>query len=110
MTYDEALDLVRREYPNWLIRTTWIFDGDFYFNATVGDYFCVDDLTVLTIIVNSSNGKITELGGGYRLLFFMNKDVGYKKRFDVAALNDKPVDLTSKQYEELLKWRKKFAS
>lgn len=104
MTYDNVLKLVRKKFPNWLIRTVYKFENEYHFHISPGSYFSVDDLAVMMLIVNEQTGEMKNYGTGeFVWKVLMNASEDYTKRLDEAVESMKPVDLTIEQWNECLK-------
>ena len=111
ITYDEALKTVRKEFPNWLIRMYDVFDDEYYFHISPGNYFSVDDVAILMVIVNMETGKVRKYGTGeFVWAVLMNASVDYRKRWIESPKKCKPVDLTPEQWQEYVNYRSATAN
>lgn len=104
LSYDDVLHRVRKEYPNWLIRISYEFDGCYCFWISEGKEYIEDDYTTLTITINRKTGEkgyITD-----RELFKMLKTEGEYERFREAQYKSKPVDITQEQFNKIVEdWK-----
>ena len=108
ITYDEALKTVREKVPNWLIRTVNEFNNEYYFHVSPGNYFSVEDVAILMMVVSMKTGKTKEYGTGeFVWKVLMNASDDYVERYGEAMSlkNTKPVDLTSEQWQEYVNYR-----
>jgi len=100
MTFEETLDRIRKKFPGYLIQTAWEFEDTFYFRISQGKQFVVNDLSVLCVSVNASNGTISTYGSGQLPIDSADEDRAYDY-FRASCCNDRPIDITDEQYKEL---------
>ena len=100
MLYSEALEAVRKSYPLWLIRTGWIYNECYHFSLSLKNSHGIKEPPLLIVFVDN-DGKLGFYGtsDGPKLSY---------EDFCKAAFNDFPVDLTEKQYAELVASQKLF--
>lgn len=99
ITYEEALEIVRHEFPNFPIRTVFEFNNEYHFSVSSGKTFIPDDIACTLVTVSMTDGKFGYESVGDLLFKFRSKEE--IDRYKKASNNIRPVDITSEQFEEL---------
>lgn len=94
ITFEKALEIVRKKHPNDLIRAGFSFKDDYYFFWSFGKIYDPGDLTVSLGFVDGETGDYRD--GGYVVECNNIFDFGGEKllkKFVAAAESAQPIDL-----------------
>lgn len=103
LTFEEAVEKVRKDYPGNLIRTGCETPDEYRFQVSPGKYYAIDDLAVLTVVVDKKTGK-TRSEGMYDLSNRYDDIRDLDRIYKMMRKTRRPVDLTKEQWEEYLLW------
>lgn len=103
VTYEQAIENVRKEFKNWMIRVGFDLPNEYLFTVSPGSTYSIDDTTACYAIVDKNTGAVrSESCVGY------NSRIADIREVDrISKLMDKtrrPVDLTKKQWAEYVQW------
>lgn len=107
VTYEQAIDNVRKAQPGWMIRVGFEYPNEYRFTISPGKYYAVDDLAVLTARVNKNTGKV-DVVSAQDIAAEIDDIREFAKNRKIDIETRKPVDLTKEQWEEYLLWCKPF--
>ena len=62
MTFDEAIDIVRKSHPNRLIWNGYEYDGKFIFNIAIDMTLIRGDLALSIVTVDKDTGETNDTG------------------------------------------------
>lgn len=103
VTYEQAIENVRKEFKNWMIRVSFDLPDEYLFSVSPGSTYSIEDTTVCYAIVNKRTGSVRSES----CMSYNSKIVDIGEVDRISKIMDKtrrPVDLTKKQWDEYVQW------